>query len=511
MTGLIVAMAILGAAVGLALAWPLIKRRGAPATRADYDLTVFRDQLAEIERDAAGGLLDAEAAEAARLEVQRRLLAADAERAATAPTADTSAPRPARVTAALVACGVPLAAAVFYLLHGSPFQPDQPYAGRDIAAESHRVAGAGGQAQTQSDPAQQAAEAAQRRDMEAAVARLEKKLEEAPDDIDGWLLLGRSYIALDRNDDAMAAYGKARALADGRPDVEVTYAEGLILAGGMKVVEPAAEIFRAVTEKSPFEPKSRYYLGLKKAQEGDTAGALQDWADLVAISEADAPWVPIVRNQIMRAAEELKIDPASVQMSEAARELIASQPPVLRPDTPILPPDAGTAAEGPGAVPGPSREQIEAARDMTPEEREGMIRGMVQRLADRMAENPDDLAGWQRLERAYRMMGETEKADDALAQIKRLSDAQSSAPTAPAESPPATQPGPTQEQMRAAQEMSPEDRAEMIRGMVQRLADRLAENPNDLKGWQRLERAYRVLGDTEKADEAAAQVKRLTP
>ena len=51
----------------------------------------------------------------------------------------------------------------------------------------------------------------------------------------------------------------------------------------------------------------------------------------------------------------------------------------------------------------------------------------------------------------------------------------------------------------------------MIRGMVQRLADRLAENPNDLKGWQRLERAYRVLGDTEKADEAAAQVKRLTP
>ena len=504
MTGLIVAMAILGAAVGLALAWPLIKRRGAPATRADYDLTVFRDQLAEIERDAAGGLLDDEAAEAARLEVQRRLLAADAERAATAPTADTSAPRPARVTAALVACGVPLAAAVFYLLHGSPFQPDQPYAGRDIAAESHRVAGVGGQGQVQADPAQQAAEAAQKRDMEAAVARLEKKLEEDPDDIDGWLLLGRSYIALDRNDDAMAAYGKARALADGRPDVEVTYAEGLILAGGMKVVEPAAEIFRAVTEKSPFEPKSRYYLGLKKAQEGDTAGALQDWADLVAISEADAPWVPIVRNQIMRAAEELNIDPASVQMSDAARELIASQPPVLRPDTPILPPDAGTAAaEGPGAAPGPSREQIEAARDMTPEEREEMIRGMVQRLADRMAENPDDLAGWQRLERAYRMMGETEKADDALTQIKRLSAQKSEAP--------ATQPGPTQEQMRAAQEMSPEDRAEMIRGMVQRLADRLAETPDDLAGWQRLERAYRVLGDTEKADEAAGQVKRLTP
>ncbi|MAO57208.1 MAG: hypothetical protein CMM61_16150, partial [Rhodospirillaceae bacterium] len=166
--------------------------------------------------------------------------------------------------------------------------------------------------------------------------------------------------------------------------------------------------------------------------------------------------------------------------------------------------DAGTAAaEGPGAAPGPSREQIEAARDMSPEEREEMIRGMVQRLADRMAENPDDLAGWQRLERAYRMMGETEKADDALAQIKRLSAQQSEAPAA--------QPGPTQEQMRAAQEMSPEDRAEMIRGMVQRLADRLAENPDDLAGWQRLERAYRVLGDTEKADEAAGQVKRLTP
>jgi len=403
MTALVIAMAVLAAVVGLALAGPLLRRNPAPAARAEYDMTVFRDQLKEIERDAAQGLLDAETAEAARLEVQRRMLAADTElQAGSGAAAGSGGPR--RLTAVLIGAGVPLAAAALYIVLGSPTQPDQPFAARDLPAE--QVA------------AQTAARPEANPEMTAMVGRLAERLQGNPDDIEGWLLLGRSYISMERFADALNAFARARKIADGRTDVEIAYAEALILTGQMKVTDDAAAIFRAVRDKAPFDPKARYYLGLKKAQAGDVKGALQDWADLVAISSEDAPWVPVVRQQIARAAEELKIDPLTITMSEDARMLLAQQPPVLRPSTPIMPP-AETA--GPNAQPGPSREQMEAAQDMTAEDRDAMIRGMVQRLAERLKENPDDLAGWTRLERAYRVLGDTAKADAAAAEIKRLS------------------------------------------------------------------------------------------
>ncbi|PIW28991.1 MAG: hypothetical protein COW30_06140, partial [Rhodospirillales bacterium CG15_BIG_FIL_POST_REV_8_21_14_020_66_15] len=306
---------------------------------------------------------------------------------------------PRRLTAVLVAAGVPLAAAGLYLVLGSPGQPDQPHAARDIAAETSAAAG----------------HAAAGADMAAMIGRLAEKLLAAPDDVEGWLLLGRSYLSIGRVDAAVNAYTRARAIAGGRADVEVAYAEALIVSGGMKVTDDAAAILTAVRGSAPFEPKARYYLGLRKAQAGDVRGALQDWADLVAISPEDAPWVPVVRQQIARAAEQLNLDPAAVTMSEEARGLLARQPPVLRPATPVMPADPPAAA-----APGPDREQMEAAQDMSAGDRDAMIRAMVERLAGRLKENPDDLAGWRRLERAYRVLGETEKADDAAAQIIRL-------------------------------------------------------------------------------------------
>jgi len=411
MTALVIAMAVLAAVVGLALAGPLLRRNAPPAARAEYDLTVFRDQLKEIERDAAQGLLDAEAAEAARLEVQRRMLTADAEIQAGPGRTGGGAPR--RLTAILIGAGVPLAAAALYVVIGSPDQPDQPFATRQLPAEQ---AGPQTAERPEASP-----------EVTAMVGRLAERLLGNPDDLEGWLLLGRSYISMERFADAMNAFARARALADGRPDVDIAYAETLILTSGMKVTDDAAAIFRDVRGKAPFEPKARYYLGLKKAQAGDVRGALQDWSDLVAISDESAPWVPVVRQQIARAAEELKIDPLTLTMSEDARKLIATRPPVLRPSTPIMRPEGDDPhaghphAEAPAAQPGPSREQMEAAQDMTAEDRDAMIRGMVERLADRLKENPDDLAGWRRLERAYRVLGETAKADAAAAEIKRLS------------------------------------------------------------------------------------------
>jgi len=85
----------------------------------------------------------------------------------------------------------------------------------------------------------------------------------------------------------------------------------------------------------------------------------------------------------------------------------------------------------------------------------------------------------------------------------------SSLPTNSSASAAPVAPGPTREQMKAAGEMSPEDRMALIQSMVDRLAEKLEENPNDRMGWERLIRAYEVLGDTEKAEAAKARLEAL--
>jgi len=403
-----IAVFVVAAAVAAALARPLMTRGAPPAARAEYDLSVFRDQLAEIDRDAEDGLLDAAEADAARLEIQRRMLAADAELQV---RARTEAQSGGRVRAAAIVGMVPVGALLVYLMLGSPEAPNAPYAARDTGAEKNQAAAHDG-------PGGQGMPVGQQAEMAAMVGRLAERLLKDPDNVDGWLLLGRSYLALERLPDALNAFERARTLAPGQPDVEIALAEAVILAAEMKVTQRAERILRGVHERDPFEPKSRYYLGLMKAQQGDVYGALQDWADLVALSPAEAPWVAVVRNQIARAANELNVDPAKVRPSADAQALLdARGMPAPEPAAPPL----TAAPEEAQPAPGPSREQMEAAQSMSEEDRSAMIRGMVQRLADRMKEQPDDIEGWKRLERAYRVLGEPEKADEAQAQVKRLS------------------------------------------------------------------------------------------
>lgn len=401
MIALWIAAAAIIAAVTVALARPLLARAAAPAARAEYDLNVFRDQLAEVERDAEQGLLGAAEAEAARLEIQRRMLAADAELRAQ----DGAQARPAgRLRAAAIAALVPVGGLLVYLVLGTPQAPNVPFAARDIGAEQGRAAEA---------HEGQGLSGEQQAEMAAMVGRLAERLLKEPDNVDGWLLLGRSYLTLERVPDALNAFEKARQLAPGQPDVEIALAEAVMLSNGMKVTERAERILRDVHQRDAFEPKSRYYLGLMKAQQGDVRGALQDWADLVALSPADAPWVDVVRNQIARAANELNVDPAKVRPSADAQALLDARGMPATEPVPAAPPE--------GAAPGPSREQMDAAQSMSDEDRNAMIRAMVQRLADRMKEQPDDIEGWKRLERAYRVLGEADKADAAAAEVRRLS------------------------------------------------------------------------------------------
>ena len=333
MSGLFVIVAVILSLGTLALLlWPLLRgqRRNAPS-RAAFDMRLYRDQLAEVERDAARGLLAPAEAEAARIEVKRRLLAAaDAEENATGETgvaesgraAERPAPRRWLPIAALAVL-LPTAAGLLYLELGQPGIPDQPLAQRRM---QQMLAGG--------------ASAEQAASLEEATRQLEQRLASRPEDLGGWFLLGRSYLSLQRLPEAVRALARARALAPDEPDIVGAYAEAALAASGGQIDATVREALTRLLALDPLSPKARFLLALDQAQQGDLAAAMQGWVDLVAISPPDAPWLPTVHEHLARAAAESGIDPATVKPTAEALALATSsgsRPKCPRPPGPLLP------------------------------------------------------------------------------------------------------------------------------------------------------------------------------
>ena len=319
------------------------------------EAAVYRDQLAEIDRDLAAGLIGSSEAEAARVEIGRRLLAA----------ADDGRDAPAgsnvrlRRTAAVVAIvGLPILAIVIYLPLGSPWLGDFPLVARVNAPEGKQP-------------------------FESLVAQVEAHLEKNPTDGRGWTVLAPVLARLGRFDDSIRAFRNAITYngetAERRADLGEVMATA---AGGVVTAEARAEFERALALDAN-EVKASYFLGLAAEQEGRKQDAAEIWRGMLAKGPQDAPWRPLVQAALTRVAGE----PAA--------------------------PAGEPAAPGPSA-PGPSAEMMAAAKDMNAGDREAMIRGMVERLATRLKQNGSDVEGWLRLVRAYLVMGEQEKAKSAL-------------------------------------------------------------------------------------------------
>lgn len=274
------AMALI--AVGFVIV-PLLRRPSITETpaRAEYDLAVYKDQLREIERDRARGVLDEEQAAAARLEVERRLLAAASARAS-----DGTAPHAARLPRALalvVALILIPAAGLIYLQLGAPWlaEFDGSLANREQDAQ---------------------------RQFADMIGQLEQRMKEAPDDRRGWVLLARGYARLGRLAEAEAAQQRAIALSlDDGEAAEIAAGYGQILVEVHQgVVSPDARAaFTQALERNPAQPQARYFVGLAKLQAADNQGALADWQALLADAPPDAPWRAGLEAQVKQVQAEL--------------------------------------------------------------------------------------------------------------------------------------------------------------------------------------------------------------
>jgi cytochrome c-type biogenesis protein CcmH len=358
----ILTLMTLGAVI--AVWWPLARRQG--SVRSGSDIAVYRDQLDEIDRDQAASRIGNAEAEAARVEVSRRLIAA-AETAKARSVA--AAPGPAgwyrRATLAAAIVLLPVGAGAVYLSLGSP----------GLVSVSMNAATDG-----QPLPA----------GIEHTVAEVETYMESNPRNGRGWELLAPVYLRLGRFDDAVRA--RRNALEIFGPDAAHLgdLGEAMVMASNGVVTAEAKSLFERANAADPEDVMAQYYLGLSAKQDGRRDEAEKRWRALVSRAGEGAEWLPLVKDALARIDEK--------------------SPPVV-----VAAPASGAAKVAPT---GPSAREVAAAAQLAPAERNGMIEGMVARLAQKMAENGSDVEGWLRLIKAYSVLGERDKALAAAAHAR---------------------------------------------------------------------------------------------
>lgn len=351
---------------------------------AAADLQVYRDQLAEADRDLARGTLTEAEAQRVKTEIARRIL--DADRALKAEGAAPVRPGGRLVLPALLASGTVLAGLAVYGDLGVPWYPDLPIAQR-IAEADARMATRPSQAEAvAATPAPTAPE------VDADFAALMEKLRAAVDpatatDLRGLDLLARNEAALGNLAAAEVAQRRIIAVKGEAATAEdfATLAELMIrAAGGYVSPEAEAELIRAL-ERDPRNGIARYFSGLMLVQGGRFDLAFGLWEPLLRESPPEAPWIAPIRGQIEEVAQR-----AGVQFT--------------------LPEAAG----------GPTGADVAAAAEMTPEERQAMIEGMVAQLGDRLATEGGSAEEWARLITALATLGRIDEARAIYAEAQRV-------------------------------------------------------------------------------------------
>jgi cytochrome c-type biogenesis protein CcmH len=324
----------------------------AEAGRSEGALAIYKDQLAELDRDVAAGVVGADEAEAQRTEISRRLLAAGRE-VAEVKTASQKFPK-------VLALAVPLFAALVYWQIGNYYMADIPRADRLAQAEKILAA-------LRDNPDADASGL----DWDATLAVVEDQQAKTPDNLQGWKFLTSSYLNLGRFADAENAMSEIIRIAGPSADLYADLAEIVVFQNKGLTSDRSAAIVAEALKLDDKHPKALYYRALDFMQKGQSAEAKLILENLLVNAPADAPWRSAVDAQLAK----------------------------LKPNA---------------TAPDISAEQVQDGLAMKPEDRMAMIKGMVDGLDEKLKTNPEDIEGWLRLIRARTVLQDGDKAVAAL-------------------------------------------------------------------------------------------------
>lgn len=353
--GLLVAIVIIG------FIYPIIGRNSGGLTRYDSALAMLHDQLGELDRDLVRGVIAKSEERAARLEIQRRIIAVG-EPSGT----DRVQRQGGGAVMMMAAVIVPVAAAALYFNLGSPQIPSVPFADRTE-------------------------EIASKTEVETLTRQLREKLlsDESGGPADGWILLGETYMRMERYADAADAFGQLVERTDAASGTFSRYAEALVMDEGGTVTPRAERAIDEALSRDPSNPAGTYYKALALEQAGALRAAHAILTARLATADGYYPWMESYIGLANFIASEIGEVPLS----------LADYAPVLR---------------------GPSAADVENASNLTDADRGAFIASMVERLAARLVDEPNDLDGWLQLARAYTVLSQSGNARDAYEQAAGL-------------------------------------------------------------------------------------------
>lgn len=249
--------------------WLGLRRNETKASRKEANLAVFRDQLSELEREKTEGTLADADFDQARRELQRRLLE---EVAPEAEEAGKATYGPSRKMAIVLLLLLPVLALAAYGILGNPkaLDPAQTAAAPKMTAEQ----------------------------ISGMVARLAERMQANPDDMQGWLMLARSYKTMGRYEEAAAAYAKAEKVIDDDPELLASYAETIAMASGNGLKGKPSQLIARALKIDPQHPHSLFLAGAAAMGAGDNRKGIAYWEALLPQVEPGSELDQMLRSGI---------------------------------------------------------------------------------------------------------------------------------------------------------------------------------------------------------------------
>ena len=377
---------------------------------SEGDISACIDQLTEFEKKAAAGTIDGNEADVTRADIKRRILSAG--RTEKLDRARLSLSK--RNLAVVAVAGIAIVGS--FGLHAwnndlANSITSMQLGSRNSTSVVDQLAAAtaalppGPFSQNQRQGRVQGQQQATLGSVEEMIDRVVQRLKRNPKDVEGWRVLGWSYFNTDRFEESSAAYAKAIELSPNNAELRSAYGEALVRAAAGNVTDEAKAVFERTLQLNPADSRAHFFIGLSKEQAGDKMSALNDWIAILNHADSSEPWFADLTQRANKLGQDIGVDVSDLLHRENAETtggalgLFEKQQ---------------TADRSAARKTEPTAEDVSNAEAMAPTDRAAMIRGMVDRLAARLEETPNDVEGWIKLIRSRKILGENDAAEEAF-------------------------------------------------------------------------------------------------